>query len=77
MTTRKRRPDIAPVMHPAAKQRAKVAYARWLRLRDEHRVASDRMWAGTIAINFTADELALIPDLLSPHDRNLFEAAKR
>lgn len=46
-------------------------------LRRQHDRACDLMWAGTIASHFTAVELALLSDYLSPRDRKLLAAVAR
>ena len=50
---------------------------RWQALRTAHTRACDLMWAGTLASQFTKEEIALISPHLSPHDHELLAATKR
>ena len=68
--------DDKPVRHPSTSRMFKAAASKWMRLKEEHRVACDRMWAGTIAINFTQNEIATLGDYLSPHDKQLLSATR-
>lgn len=77
MTRKRARSDIAPTLHPSTERRKWAAWTRWMALQKEHRIAAERMWAGTIASSFTADELALIADLMCPRDYALLESVKR
>jgi len=59
------------VKHPSSQERFKLLAERFMRLREEHQVAVNRMWVGTLATNFTDEELALIKDYLCPNDQSL------
>jgi hypothetical protein len=59
--------------HPSSQRRVSELCRRFLKLRKEHDVAVNRMWAGALATNFTDEELALIPDLLCPNDQALMK----
>ena len=65
------------VQHPSTWKLFQRAAARFMELQREHRIAADRMWAGTLAAQFTADELALLHQYLSPHDHALLTSLKR
>lgn len=57
--------------HPTTQRRIAEACERYMALQKEHAVACNRMWAGTLAANFTADDLPLIADRFSERDRQL------
>lgn len=66
-----------PVRHPSTDKLFKEAAARFAKLQKYHRIASDYMWAGMLASQFTADELALLVDYLSPKDAQLITATTK
>lgn len=59
------------VRHPSSTKALRDVGARWFRLRDEHRRASEHMWLGMIASEFTDTELDILGDFLTPNDRAL------
>lgn len=63
--------------HPSTVKRYQAAAKRWNALKEQHRLACDRLWLGTVAINFTSSELKMLADFLSPHDHALLAAARR
>ena len=65
------------VQHPATARLFQNAAARIMRLRKQHSLASDKMWAGTLGSQFTKAELTLLADYLSPHDHALLKAIRR
>lgn len=65
------------VQHPATTRLFREAAHRFMSLKRQQTIASDRMWAGTLASHFTKDELTLLTDYLSPHDHALLKAIRR
>jgi hypothetical protein len=53
--------------------------SRWLRLQGFHRQWANRMWAGTLAEQFTDEELRALDDwgYVSEHDRRRVRAVGR
>lgn len=62
-----------PIRHPSTQAAFKLAAEKWQRVKVEHQIAVDRMWAGALALNFTEYELTLLADYLSEHDRLLWK----
>lgn len=67
---------MAVVKHPSAQKRFAALCARFQKLRQAHEAAVNRMWAGTLATGFTDEELDLLSDVLSPHDRALMKKVR-
>ena len=65
------------VRHPSTEKLFRNAMTRWIALRKAHTRACDLMWAGTLASQFTKEEIALISPHLCPHDHELLAATKR
>ncbi len=65
------------VSHPTMLKVFQESACRWLELRKTHAIACDRLWAGTIASQFTEYELSLLGDYLSPHDRELIVSVRQ
>jgi hypothetical protein len=63
--------------HPATVRLFQDAAARFMDLRLQHRTACDRMWAGTLASNFTTSEIALLSDYLCPNDHVLLKSVQK
>lgn len=61
------------INHPSSERRVGTLARRFLHMRKEHEAAVNRMWVGTLALNFTDEELGLIPDLLCPNDQMLLK----
>jgi len=61
------------VEHPRTRAAFSDAAGRWNRLKDSHRAFVDRLWAGTMATEFTAFELSLLArnGYMSERDRQL------
>lgn len=65
------------VRHPATEELFRTAARRFMALRTEHAVAVDRLWAGTLASNFTLRELILLNNYLSQRDHALLKGINR
>jgi hypothetical protein len=61
------------IQHPAASKRRSEIHARFLQAREQHEIACNRMWAGTMALLFTDEELGMINYLISDNDRRLMQ----
>lgn len=59
------------VKHPTSEQRYREVWRRFSALQDAHRIAERTLWAGTLARNFTAEELSLISGHLCPYDLDM------
>lgn len=77
MSEQQRKAGKKLVQHPSTARLFQRAATRFMDLQHAHRVAADRMWAGTLASHFTADELALLWQYLSPHDHALLAGLQR
>jgi hypothetical protein len=62
---------MSVIKHPSSQERFKSLAERFMKLRKEHEVATNRMWVGTLATNFTDEELALLTDYLCSNDQSL------
>lgn len=61
------------IQHPAASKRRSEIHARFDAARKQHDAAVNRMWAGTLALLFTDEELQIIDYLLCDNDRRLMQ----
>lgn len=77
MSEQQRKAGKKLVQHPSTARLFQRAATRFMDLQRGHRIAADRMWAGTLAAQFTADELALLHQYLSQHDHALLASLKR
>ena len=64
------------IKHPSSQQRRSEIIDRFMAIRKSHDAAVNRMWAGTLALAFTDEELSLIPDYLCPNDQSLLAATR-
>lgn len=64
------------ITHPSSQRHRGEIASKFLELKKIHDAACSRMWAGTLALAFTDEELATIPDLLCPHDQALLDAIR-
>lgn len=67
----------APTQHPSTTKLFRATWAKWMKLKEQHRIASDRLWAGTMASEFTAGEIATIREFVSGWDLQLLESVKK
>jgi hypothetical protein len=65
------------IQHPSTTRLFQNAARRFLKVRKRYEVAANTMWAGTLAANFTDDELVLLKDYLSYADRSLLKQIGR
>lgn len=68
---------MAAQKHPSAQARFQLLCKRFLKLQQEHRRASDAMWAGTLASAFTDDELTILQDYTCPNDVRLLQRVRQ
>ncbi len=54
----------------------RTAARRFIALKQQHQAASQAMWRGMLGAAFTADELRLLSDYISPADTALLRAWK-
>jgi hypothetical protein len=65
--------------HPSARRRIREVANRFLAARKAHALASERMWIGTLVVEFTDEDLDVFRSLnyLNGIDEALIKAAKR
>lgn len=62
---------MSETKHPSAQRRYAQLCERFRKLRKEHEVSVNRMWAGALALTFTDEELTILSDFLCPNDQSL------
>lgn len=65
------------VKHPSSAKLVSDVWARFMRLQKQHQAAMNTAWLGTLALNFTDDELRAIARNMCPHDFALLKKAGR
>lgn len=64
------------VRHPSTAKLFRAVAARFTEVREQQRIAADRMWVGALMSEFDDTEIALLDDFLTPHDRQLLRTAQ-
>lgn len=65
------------IKHPSSVKLTGDVWNRFMRLQKEHQIAMNRAWLGTLALNFTDDELRAIAEKMCPSDFALLKKAGR
>lgn len=65
------------IKHPSSKKLENDAWTRFMRLQKEHQITMNRAWLGTLALNFTDEELRAIASNMCPNDFALLKKAGR